>query len=210
MKLLPILVILLSIFTGIALLASLRGKTSIASRLSQVVPGSGLDERLLRSQPRRVRRISKGVRRQIDGELPDLIDLLCCAVLTGHSLHSGLQRVASRATGRVSSELNAFIRNVELGRTLTSELASLCERTPTAAMKEFANKVSIAIARGTPLAESLTALSSSLRTRRSNDLLSRAGANETKMLVPLVALVLPTTVIFALYPSFLALNVGFN
>jgi hypothetical protein len=30
------------------------------------------------------------------------------------------------------------------------------------------------------------------------------------MLIPLVALVLPTTVLFALYPSVLVLNVGFN
>jgi tight adherence protein C len=60
------------------------------------------------------------------------------------------------------------------------------------------------------LAESLASLSFSLRERRSLELLARAGANETKMLIPLVALVLPTTVLFALYPSVLVLNVGFN
>lgn len=210
MKLLPIIVSALSTFTAGLLLTGLRRRHSLVSRLSNMVPGSGLEDRRLFAKQRRIRRISKQTRRQVDSELPDLIDLLCCAVLTGHTMHSGLQRVASRANGIVVDEIAVFLRNVELGRTVSAELAALCERMPTAAVKEFANKLSIAIARGTPLSESLSALSSSLRQRKSNDLLARAGANEAKMLIPLVALVLPTTVIFALYPSFVALNVGFN
>jgi tight adherence protein C len=150
------------------------------------------------------------VRRQIDAELPDLIDLACGALLTGQSLHSAIERVASRSNSLVAGELRVFLRNVSLGQSLSSELAALCERKPTAAMKEFVNKISLSIERGTPLAESFEALSASLRERRAFELLKRAGANETKMLIPLVALVLPTTVLFALYPSVLVLNIGFN
>ncbi len=110
----------------------------------------------------------------------------------------------------VAEELKVFLKNVALGESISSELAALCERKPTAAMKEFVNKISISIARGTPLVESFEALSESLRVRRAFELLKRAGVNETKMLIPLVALVLPTTVLFALYPSVRFLNIGFN
>jgi tight adherence protein C len=150
------------------------------------------------------------MRRQIDAELPDLIDLACGALLTGQSLHSAIERVTSRSNSLVASELQVFLRNVSLGQSLSSELAALCERKPTAAMKEFVNKISISISRGTPLAESFEALSATLRERRALDLLKRAGVNETKMLIPLVALVLPTTILFALYPSVMVLNIGFN
>lgn len=175
-----------------------------------MAPGKGLEVAKFRIKQRRLRQTSKAIRRQVDGELPDLIDLACSAVLTGHSLISAIERIASRANGRVASELNTFLRNVELGQTVSGELSALCERNPTAGMKEFANKISIAISRGTPLADSFASLGDALRVRRSNELLARAGANETKMLIPLVSLVLPTTVIFALYPSVLLLNAGFN
>jgi tight adherence protein C len=81
---------------------------------------------------------------------------------------------------------------------------------PTPGVREFANKISIALARGTPLADTFAALSSALRARQGSRLLAIAGSNETKMLIPLVTLVLPTTVIFALYPSVLVLNGTFN
>jgi tight adherence protein C len=207
--LLATLLSLLSTATATALLVAFSRKATLKSRLVQMVPGSGIDQTGV-AKKRRVSHLSKKVRRQIDAELPDLIDLACGALLTGQSLHAAIERVASRSNSLVAAELQVFLRNVSLGQGLSSELAALCERKPTAAMKEFVNKISLSIARGTPLAESFEALSASLRERRAFDLLKRAGANETKMLIPLVALVLPITVIFALYPSVLVLNIGFN
>jgi tight adherence protein C len=207
--LLATLISTISITTAAALCVAVSGKVTLSSRLEQMVPGSGLDLTRVAKQ-RRVSKLSKRMRRQIDAELPDLIDLACGALLTGQSLHAAIERVASRSNSIVASELQVFLRNVSLGQSLSSELAALCERKPTAAMKEFVNKISLSIARGTPLAESFEALSASLRERRGFELLKRAGANETKMLIPLVALVLPTTVLFALYPSVLVLNIGFN
>lgn len=209
MILLPTLISVFSIATAAALMMAFSGKVTLTSRLAQMVPGSGLDLSATVKQ-RRVSHLSKRARRQIDAELPDLIDLACGALLTGQSLHSAIERVASRSNSLVASELQLFLRNVSLGQSLSSELAALCERKPTAAMKEFVNKISISIVRGTPLAESFEALSASLRERRAFELLKRAGVNETKMLIPLVALVLPTTVLFALYPSVLVLNFGFK
>lgn len=209
MTLLATLISTISIATAAALLVAATGKVTLTSRLEQVVPGSGLDAEGV-AKNRRVAHLSKRERRQIDAELPDLIDLACGALLTGQSLHTALERVASRSNSLVANELRVFLRNVSLGQSLSSELAALCERKPTAATKEFVNKISNSIARGTPLAESFEALSATLRERRAFDLLKRAGVNETKMLVPLVALVLPTTVLFALYPSVMVLNIGFN
>jgi len=208
--LLQLLIAATSVITFIALALGLRVRSSVQDRLRLMVPGSGLDAPTNTSKRRKLLRLSKALQRQIDSELADLIDLACSAVLTGQSLHSAIERIATRANGLVASELRVFLRNVEMGHSLSHELDALCERLPTPSVREFVSKVSISIARGTPLAESLASLSSSLRERRSLELLARAGANETKMLIPLVALVLPTTVLFALYPSVLVLNVGFN
>lgn len=205
-----ILLSIVSLATSLILVLSLKKRNSLDSRLQQMIPGSGLSQENNLLLKRRLSRVSKSMRRQIDSQLADIVDLIASAVLTGQSLHSAIDRVVSRASGTVATELKSFLRNVELGQSLSSELDALCAKTPTASMKQFASKISIAITRGTPLAESLENLSVTLRERNSVDLLARAGANETKMLIPLVALVLPTTVIFALYPSVLVLNVGFN
>ena len=210
MRLAPALLAILSTMCVVALMAALRSKSSLSNRMRFMVPGAGLQDARPAFKQRSRSRISKSVRRQSDSELPDLIDLACSAVLTGHTLHDALERVIARANGRVAEELAIFQRNVELGHTVSNELAALCERLPTPAIKEFANKISIAISRGTPLAESLTSLSAALRARRANELLASVGANETKMLIPLVSLVLPTTVLFALYPSVQVLNLGFS
>lgn len=210
MRLAPVLFAALSAMCFLSLLSALRAKSTLTDRLRFMVPGMGLQETAPAFKQRRLSRLSKAARRQIESELPDLIDLVCSSVIAGHPLQSAIDRVVSRSNGRVAGELKIFQRHVELGRTVESELAALCARLPTPAIREFANKISIAVSRGTPLADSLTALSAALRTRRANNLLARAGANETKMLIPLVALVLPTTVLFALYPSVLLLNLGFS
>ncbi len=210
MTLLQALIAATSVVTVVISVFSFKTRSSVQDRLRKMVPGSGLNVALSTSKRRKLMRLSKTSQRQIESELADLIDLACSAVLTGLSLHSAIERVATRASGIVASELRVFLRNVEMGHSLSLELDALCERLPTPSVREFVSKISIAIARGTPLAESLASLSTSLRERRSLELLARAGANETKMLIPLVALVLPTTVLFALYPSVLVLNVGFN
>jgi tight adherence protein C len=55
----------------------------------------------------------------------------------------------------------------------------------------------------------LSELGDSARAEIKNRLLRQAGKNETGMLVPLVFLILPITVLFAIYPSLELLNFGF-
>jgi tight adherence protein C len=191
-----------------ALLLASRNRRKLQSRLANIVPGStGAAEVRVAV---RVRRTSKAIERTVDAELPDLIDLMAATIAAEGSLHGALSRVAERASGRFAGELALLLRRVELGEGFSAELSALCERLPTAGVREFANKISIALARGTPLTDTFTALSATLRARQGNRLLASAGSNETKMLIPLVVLVLPTTVIFALYPSVLVLDGTFN
>jgi tight adherence protein C len=49
----------------------------------------------------------------------------------------------------------------------------------------------------------------SVREEIKSRLLRQAGRNETRMLIPLVFLILPVTVLFAIYPSLELLNFGF-
>jgi tight adherence protein C len=74
---------------------------------------------------------------------------------------------------------------------------------------ELTNKIVLALDRGTPLATMLSELGDSARAEIRNRLFRQAGKNETRMLIPLVFLILPITVLFAIYPSLELLNFGF-
>jgi tight adherence protein C len=63
-----------------------------------------------------------------------------------------------------------------------------------------------ALERGAPLAEVVRAHSSDSRLRQLRAVVDRAGKAEVLMLIPLVMLILPITVIFAVWPSLQALE----
>ena len=63
-----------------------------------------------------------------------------------------------------------------------------------------------ALERGAPLAEVVRAHSSDSRLRQLRAVVDRAGKAEVLMLIPLVLLILPITVIFAVWPSLQALE----
>lgn len=193
---------------ALVLLVDASRKPKLQDRIAGLVPGAALSATAAKQSRSRVRSFSRKAGSQIDGDLPDLIELVSVALSSGLSMHQGLSRVAARSSTKFAAEIQLLLKRVDLGSRFDIELSALCERMPTAAVREFANKISIAMARGTPLVLAFNSLSETLRARQANLLLAKAGTNETKMLIPLVTLVLPTTVIFAIYPSVQFLSLG--
>lgn len=182
-------------------------RKGLYSRISAFAPGARIAERAKTS--RRLARLTKPEAMQIDIQLAALAEMLVAVLLAGESLFLALKRISDNSKCVVSDEISKLLKRVELGGDLSVELSALCERVPTEAMREFSNKLSLALGRGTPLAGSLSALAVSIRSSIANRLLRIAGANETKMLIPVVLLICPVTVIFALYPSSQYLAGGF-
>lgn len=140
-------------------------------------------------------------------ELPDIMELLTVSLAAGESIFNALVRVIDRADGLVAKEFAYLIRAVELGSTLEAELVGISDRLPQQQVIEFCNKLVLAIRRGTPLAKMLRDQSQSVRVEIQNQLSAQAGKNETRMMIPLVFLILPVTVLFAIYPSLQLLNI---
>ena len=65
-----------------------------------------------------------------------------------------------------------------------------------------------AIDRGAPLAQVLHAQALDAREDAKRSLIERAGRNEIAMLVPLVFLILPLSVLFAVFPGIFLLRLG--
>jgi tight adherence protein C len=142
-------------------------------------------------------------------ELPELLELMSVSLSAGDGLFVALARVTPRANGVLAQSLKKILLALELGADLETELKWLAMTLPQRQVVEFTNKLSMALRRGTPLAQMLRSLAESTRSDLRNDLLKQAGRNETRMLVPLIFLILPVTVLFAVYPSLQLLNIDY-
>lgn len=142
-------------------------------------------------------------------ELPELLDLLAVCLSAGDSIYRALGKVVPRASGEVAKELGRILKAVEFGAPLSQEIGKLPLSLPHPQFSELSSKISLSLTRGTPLARMLLDQAQSARSEIRNQLIRQAGKNETRMLIPLVFLILPVTVMFAIYPSLRLLNFNY-
>lgn len=142
-------------------------------------------------------------------EMPQQLDLMGAMLSNGENFYSVLTSQTNLATGNFAAGLGRAKRRLELGESLEQALELLERESNSPMVSEFANKVVIALTRGTPMAQQLEFLSETARAQLRNQLLKQAGKNELKMLVPMVFLILPVTILFAVFPSLQLLQSGF-
>ncbi|MBL0885046.1 type II secretion system F family protein [Myceligenerans indicum] len=142
-------------------------------------------------------------------EFPTIADLLALAVAAGEGPAAALDRVAHGTTGELSRELTGVVWAVRAGAAVPDALSAMSARTGCVPLSRFADAVAVALERGTPLAGVLQAQAQDVREAGRRALMESGGRREIAMLVPVVFLILPVTVMFAVFPSLAALRVGF-
>lgn len=144
--------------------------------------------------------------RVIEGEFPSVIEMLTLAVGAGESPASALKRISIRASGLLASEFKRVIVEIENGQSLTLALDDLSKRLSSDAIRRFVDSLAISISRGSSLVETLSHSASESRNQERVRLLTAAGKSEISMMIPVVFLILPVSILFALYPSLANLN----
>jgi tight adherence protein C len=141
-------------------------------------------------------------------EFPTIAELLALSVTAGEGPTGALERVTRSCHGELSRELGAVLAESHAGTGLVAALDALASRTSLPALARFASGAAVAIERGSPLAEVLRAQAVDARESGKRALLELGGKKEIAMMVPVVFLILPITVLFALFPGFFALNLS--
>jgi tight adherence protein C len=144
-------------------------------------------------------------RRQVDYELPDFAQALGLLLGNGLPVNVALGWLAPRSSGLVAQAFAQINHDLELGADLVHELNRLGKQIPNQQLIELCDKLSVAIVRGAPVSSQVIAHAGAARALLHRQLLRQAGSNETKMLVPVIFLILPVTVLFAIFPSMLVL-----
>jgi len=143
------------------------------------------------------------------GELPDFTEVMGLLVSSGLPVGVALGWIQPRMSGEIAKQLEIVIGNINLGADLSSELKLAARRVSDPGFTELVEKLTMSLDRGAPVAEQTMQLASTLRQEQGRLLLRQAASSETKMLIPTVFVILPVTVLFAVFPSVLVLQQSF-
>lgn len=138
-------------------------------------------------------------------EFPVVADLVALSVVAGEAPVDALQRVCRLTHGELARDLDSALARFRAGTPITRALTDLAERTTFEPFSRFIQGLVVALERGTPLAEVLRAQAVDAREVSKRALLEAGGQKEITMMVPVVFLILPLTVLFALYPGLVTL-----
>ncbi|MFV0426954.1 MAG: type II secretion system F family protein [Beutenbergiaceae bacterium] len=139
--------------------------------------------------------------RAIVAQFPTVAELLALSVGAGESPVSALERVARTTSGELASDIATTLNDVRSGTALVVALDAMATRTELPSIIRFTDGLATAVERGTPLAEVLRAHAADARAEGHRQLLEEGGRREIFMLVPVVFLMLPVTILFALFPG---------
>lgn len=141
-------------------------------------------------------------------EFPSLAELMALAVSAGESASGALERICRTGNGELAHEFERVLAETRAGMPLMTALQEFSNRTRLTPLVRFVDGITVAVQRGTPLADVLRAQAQDVRDVAKRELMESAGKKEIAMMVPLVFGVLPLTVLFAVYPGIALISLG--
>jgi tight adherence protein C len=188
--------ITLSAIVGSYILLTVIGKTNLLSLLISVY--FFLDRTL-------TMKITKK-RTLLESEFPAIVEMLTLCMAAGETPLGAMSRVAQRSTGLLSVEFALVINSVKAGIPFQFALDEMGRRIKSTHIRRFVDALITAMLRGAPLIDVLQSHSRNAREAERNRVLSAAGKSEVSMMIPVVFLILPISILFALWPSLSNLN----
>ena len=174
----------------------------VATPLLAAALGAALRDWVLQRRARR--RLAR-----ISAELPTVLEFLTLSLTAGEGMLDAIRRVANAGTGELPGEFARVVSEVGTGVPLGRALADLGDGLEHPALSRAIDQVLGALDRGAPLASVLRSQAGDAREAAKRAIIELAGRKEIAMLVPLIFLILPVTVAFALFPGYLVLQAGF-
>lgn len=143
---------------------------------------------------------------QVLAELPAVAELLALSVAAGEGPVAALERVVTRSRGALSRDLGRVLGDVRTGAAVARAFDDFANRSGIPVVARFASGIAVAVERGTPLADVLHAQAGDVRESQRRALIESGARREVAMMMPVVFLVLPTTILFAFWPGVVGLR----
>jgi len=155
-----------------------------------------------------LRRRAQTRARQLTEELPTILEFLALCLAAGEGVFDAVRRVASVGNGELVGLLRRAVLAVGTGATLGDALREVARDAHVPAVARAVDQIVAAIERGAPLAQVLQSQAQDAQEEAKRVLIEQAGRKEIAMLFPLVLLILPLSVLIAIFPGVLMLRLG--
>lgn len=147
-------------------------------------------------------------RARLTDELPTVLEFLALCLSAGEGLLDSLRRVSAVGSGELTTEFRRVVLAVGTGSPLSDALTEMAARLQLSGLSRAIDQVTAALEHGAPLSAVLHAQAGDAREDAKRVLIEQAGRKEILMLLPLVFLILPLSVLFAIYPGLFILRLG--
>ncbi len=144
--------------------------------------------------------------RRLRFELPVVADAMALHVVAGASIIGTIRSVVSETRGVATEELRAVLESHESGEGLPDALAEACRNTAHRDATRLYETLSHAHSTGGRLADALGDLAIDYRSALERDLTSEGGKRAIVAYGPVLGLMVPTALIFLIYPTLLGLR----
>jgi Flp pilus assembly protein TadB len=144
--------------------------------------------------------------RRLQYELPVVADAMSLHVVAGESINGAIRSIVEETNGVASEELAAVVDAQESGGGLPDALADASRRTAHRDATRLYETLSHAHTTGGRLAEALGDLAIDYRAGLERDLMSEGGKRAIATYGPVLVLMVPTALIFLIYPTLLGLR----
>lgn len=144
----------------------------------------------------------------LEAEMTAGLELLGLCLAAGEDLTSALMRIARLGSGPFTEVIRVAVVRIEIGVPVAQAMTESAAAAGVPALTRAVEHITATLERGTPLVDVLAAQVSDVREEGKRRLIEAAGKNEVLMLIPLVFLILPVTIAFAVFPGIIAISSG--
>lgn len=144
-------------------------------------------------------------RKQMQRDLPDMLDLLVISVEAGLGFDSALARVVETVPGPLAEEFFRMLQETRVGVSRRDAMRHLMDRTDLDELRSFLLAMMQAEAFGVAIARVLRVQADEMRIKRRQAAQERAFAAPVKMVFPLVCCIFPTLFVVLLGPAALSI-----
>lgn len=143
---------------------------------------------------------------KLNEELVNILQMLSIMISAGESPMMAMKYVTHRSNGVIPNLIKQSFIKYEGGQNLAQTMDFIAIATSSPQVRRLTNAIQISIERGTPILDVLHNQVQGLNKQINISLLKKSGKSEIALLIPVVFLILPVSISFAIWPSIYGLN----
>ena len=139
---------------------------------------------------------------KFEAEIPTFMQLMTVLISSGISPTRAIDLLTRRPSSICAKKLREVVTEVDQGKPIVEALDHLATMNKTLILSRFTTAIILGTERGSSLTPVLISQVKDARNAQKNKTMQQAGRAEIALMIPVVFLILPISILFALWPSY--------